>query len=249
MNARRRWFSPEAPQIPSAWVCRQNESQGSAPAGGGAAGRSVKGPLGTAAPFHPCLSRAAPHPDGVNWSLRAVSFWGSLQDRSGPLGRARASWGQVKEAAPGYSARAARATPSSARQICPRVQFSASPDMRWPTLCKKPTDVNRRAIYFGLFLDRPTPAGGAARKVEVLTRHSRWNLARAPSILRCPQCWASGRCRRPPSARASNETTPLLPMRSAVLQARPERRSRKLHQSDRSKARASSLSRHPLAQT
>jgi hypothetical protein len=63
----------------------------------------------------------------------------------------------------------------------------------------KTAGMNRRAIYFGLFLDQPTPAGGAARKVEVLTRHSRWNLARAPSILRCPQCWASGvsetRCR------------------------------------------------------
>jgi len=49
----------------------------------------------------------------------------------------------------------------------------------------------------------------------VRTRHSGWNLAAARSILRCPQCWASGvsetRCRRPPSAKASNETTPSLP--------------------------------------
>src|ERR1700733_2774610 len=43
-------------------------------------------------------------------------------------------------------------------------------------------------------------------------RHSCWNFAPAPSILRCPQCWASGvsetRCSRPASAKASNETKP-----------------------------------------
>jgi hypothetical protein len=47
------------------------------------------------------------------------------------------------------------------------------------------------------------------------TRHTSTNLARAPLILRCPQCWASGvsetRCRKPASARAPTETTPSFP--------------------------------------
>ena len=72
-----------------------------------------------------------------------------------------------------------------------------------------------------------------ALRVEYRTRQFRWNFAPAPSIRRCPQCWASSvsetRWRRPPSARASTETTPSF---ANVLLARAERRFQKWHQID-----------------
>jgi hypothetical protein len=108
MIARRRWFSLEAPQIPSACACRQNESQGSASRW--RCGTKWAIGNGRAVPSVPFASGTTPQ----TASAGAVSFLGLVTDRSGPLSRARTPRGQVKGAAPGYSARAAvRVTPPS----------------------------------------------------------------------------------------------------------------------------------------
>jgi hypothetical protein len=83
-----------------------------------------------------------------------------------------------------------------------------------------PSAIGKKAIPGSLTNPHPprvSPSRGAythfeAFRVEYRARHFRWNFAPAPSIRRCPQCWGSGvsetRWRRPPSARASTETTP-----------------------------------------
>jgi hypothetical protein len=118
MIARRRWFSP--PRL--AYVDKTN-AKVQRPAGSAAASRSVK--VGHwERPRRRGLSirafRKRHHtPDGLSWSLSLGRFFlGLVTDRSGPLSRARAPWGQVKGAAPGYSARAAvRATPPSLTRL------------------------------------------------------------------------------------------------------------------------------------
>jgi hypothetical protein len=83
------------------------------------------------------------------------------------------------------------------------------------------------------------------------TRHSCWNFAPAPSILRCPQCWASGvsetRCRRPPCAKASNETKPSF-AKAIICFARAGRaKLSELHQSGPAGNSVSMLGQKPRA--